>query len=179
MEVSMSEGPLQKVESVMFQINQDGETGVGLIWKGGTLYLSISELMLTDGEKWYSIPFAELEDISKEEEGVELRIEGANIRIKGENAERLMALRHLLLPLVEKKPENEELMVDVIKLYLIGIKDKEVIASLLKRTVVEIDGVIKNLEKDGYMSENRVTEKGVSLLSEEDIETLKKAGVRI
>ena len=175
----MSDAELQKVESVMFKINQSGEVGMGLLWKDGALYLSISEVMLTDGDRWYSIPFKDLKDIGTDEENIVLKIDGAEIRIKGENAERLMALRHLLLPLIDGIPAKDELMVDMIKILLIGIKEKEIIAALLKRSPEEVKKLMESAEKNGYVAEYEVTDKGKSLLSSEEVDMMRKAGVKI
>ena len=152
---------------------------MGLLWKDGSLYLSISGLMLTDGDRWYSIPFKDLKDIEADEGEILLKIDGAEIRIKGENAERLMALRHLILPLIDGVPKEDELTVDVIKMLLIGIKDRDVIGALLKKDPADIERIMENAEKNGYISGYDVTGKGKALLSPEDMEMLRKAGVKL
>ena len=176
----MSDAEIRKVESVMFQISQSEDMGIELLWKDGSLYLSISGLIITDGDRWYSIPFKELKKIESVDEGeITLKIDGASIRIKGKNAERLMALKHLILPLIDGFPRNEELMVDMIKMLLIGIKEEKIMAAIMKRGLEEIKELMKRAEDEGYISGYEVTTKGRSLLSPEDIEVLRKAGVEI
>lgn len=176
----MNEVELQKVETVTFQISQEDGAGMSLIWKDGSLYLSISTLVLTDGKEWYSIPFRELRDIAMGDEGcITLKIEGAEIKMKGKNAERLMALRHLLLPLIERRPDEKELMESLIKLMLIGINDRRIIAAILRRSVEKVKELIKEGEKRGYISGISITSKGKSLLSEEEKENMRRAGVKI
>ncbi len=176
----MADTELQKVETVMFQISHGDGVGVSLMWKDGSLYLSVSKIMITDGERWYAVPFEDLKDVSAGDEGyISLKIDGAEIKIRGESAERLMAFRHLLLPLIEKRPEDEEILEELIKMILLGIKDKRVIASLLKRDVSAIEDAMKKAEKLGYIDGGRVTEKGKSILSDEEKEIMRKAGVDV
>ncbi len=174
----MASTHLKKVETIMFQISQEDSAGMELLWKDGSLYLSLSKLMIDDGNIWYAIPFEELRDIEAGDDGgITFKIEGANLRIRGESAERLMALRHLLLPLIERKTEDGELIGELVKLLLLGIKDREIIASLLKRDVRTISALIKEAEEKGYTAGMSVTEKGKSLLSAEEKEMIEKAGV--
>ena len=176
----MSETELQKVESVAFQINSDDDVGLGLVWKDGSLYLSISKIVLTDGERWYAIPFKDLHDIKAGDEGcISLKIEGAEIKVKGENADRLMALRHLLLPLIDRKVEDGRLMEELLKILLLGIKNREVIASLLKRDLSTVDDLMESAERLGYVLGDEVTPKGKSILPDKDREMMRKAGVDI
>lgn len=171
---------LKKVETIRFQISQKDSAGMELLWKDGSLYLSLSKLLLNDGNIWYAIPFEELRDIEAEDDGkITFKIEGAELRIRGDSAEKLMALRHLLLPLIESKIEDGELMEELVKLMLLGINRKEVMASLLKRDVNTIAAVMKEAEEKGYISDMTVTEKGWGLLSTEEKEMMEKMGVQI
>ncbi len=177
----MTDTEFQKVDTIMFRISQEhDDVRMELMWRDGSIYLSISNVMITDGERWYAIPFEELRGIDVlGDDSISLRIEGAHIRVRGENAERLMALRHLLLPLIESVPEDGELLRDLIKLLLLGIKDEDIIASLLKRDRNEICRIMENADMEGYLEGSEVTVKGKSLLSEEEREIIEKAGVKI
>ncbi len=177
----MADTEFQKVDTIMFRISQEhDDVGMELMWRDGSIYLSISKVMITDGERWYAIPFEELRGIDAlDDDSINLRIEGVDIRVRGENAERLMALRHLLLPLIDNVPKDGELLRDIIKLLLLGIKDREIIASLLKRSAEEIAKIMESAEGDAYITDGEVSEKGKSLLSKEEKEMIEKAGVRI
>ncbi len=168
---------LQKVGEITFRISDAGaENGLNLVWKGGALYISLSDMMMTDGDVWYEVPFRSLEDIGNPDEGViTLVAENVSITLKGAQAERLMALRHLLLPLTERRPEDGELMRDFLKLLLVGIKDKDVISSLIKRDLKTVDELAAEAKSKGYVSDELdVTEKGKRKLPPDVMGLLKR-----
>ena len=168
---------LQKVEEITFRVSDaDAESGLNLVWKDGALYISLSDMMMTDGNVWYEVPFRSLEDIGNPDEGViTLIAENVSITLKGAQAERLMALRHLLLPLIERMPEDGELMRDFLKLLLVGIKDRNVISSLIKRDMNTVDELIDEAKSKGYISDGLdVTELGKRSLPRDVMGLLKR-----
>ncbi len=166
---------LQKVGNVSFRI-VDKNLDMGFTWKDGVLYLTLQNVMLTDGDTWYEIPIKELRDIEAEkDESISFVVENMSLNIKGKSAERLLALRHLLLPLIDGSPTGSELTESVIKLLLLGIDDLDVQASLLKREPEEIRDVISKAEKEGLIKSGIVTEKGKAFLTPEERELLEKA----
>ena len=100
----------QKYEDVEFVINQTTENfKANLIWKKGGLYLSLSGLFLTDGTVWYELPVKDLNNISiirEEPLKLKFKIPSFDVVISGDHAERLLALRHFLLPYISGKMED-------------------------------------------------------------------------
>ncbi|MGM0510332.1 MAG: hypothetical protein ACQESD_04305, partial [Thermoplasmatota archaeon] len=97
----------QKVDNVSFAIEQeDPDVRLNLVNKEGALYLSLSDLFLREDGNWYEIPIEKLQDIevlSKEPLELKFSIPSLNIKVRGEYAEKLLALRHLLLPYIQEK----------------------------------------------------------------------------
>ena len=166
---------MQKVGNVSFRI-VDKNLDMGFTWKDGVLYLTLHNVMLTDGNTWYEIPIKELRDIETgSDESISFVVEDMSLNIKGKSAERLLALRHLLLPLIDGVPEGADLTEGVIKLILLGIDDPGVMASLLKRNTEDVIITLEDAERNGFIEAGRVTEKGKEFLSPEERELLEKA----
>ncbi len=167
---------MQKVGNVTFRIVASN-VDMGFVWKDGALYLTLNNLMLTDGDIWYEIPIKDLQNIENREGTLSFEVESMSLTIKGKNAERLLALRHLLLPLIEGEGGGEELAESIVKLMLLGIKDEKIMASVLKVDEDEIRDGLKKAEENGLIHGKDVTEKGKSLLSPEEIELLEDAAM--
>ena len=165
---------MQKVGDVTFRI-VDSNMDMSFVWRDGALYLTLHNVMITDGDVWYEIPIKDLENIEADGESVSFVVESMTLTMKGRNADRLMAVRHLLLPLIEGAPPGKDLTESVIKLMLIGIKDEDVMSSVMKRDVSEVREAIESAEKEGLISGGDVTEKGKALLLPEERELLEEA----
>ncbi|UCG71037.1 MAG: hypothetical protein JSV09_08585 [Thermoplasmata archaeon] len=173
---------LYKIEDVDFSINQDldNDVNINLIWKEGELYLSLKNLVLTDKKRWYDIPLKELENVQIiSENPTKLKFELPNLEIivTGRYAERLLALRHFLLPYIQ--PKREEIMkksMDIlIKFWHLGVRNPGALASILPVTTDEIRKLITSAkEKDLIDNEGRLTEKGYERFIPEERELLRK-----
>ena len=164
---------LQKVGDISFRI-QDENMDMSFLWKDGELYLTLHTVMLTDGNIWYEIPIKDLKDIEVgDDSSVRFVVDSMSLGIKGRSAERLLALRHLLLPLIEGKT-GKDLEEGIVKLMLLDIDDLRIISSLLKRDTEEVRGAIRKAEMNGLIHNGKVTEKGMRFLPEEDMEILEK-----
>lgn len=157
---------LHKVEDVDFRINQGpvSEGNINLILKEGELYLSLENLVLTDGKRWYDLPINELENIQVvSEDPVKLRFQLSSLEvlISGKYAERLLALRHFLLPYIQ--PKREEIMKEniksLLKFWTLEIRDAQALTMLLPLTLEETNRLLihvkdqKFITKDGKLSE--------------------------
>jgi hypothetical protein len=158
---------LHKVENVDFKINQGpvSEGNINLILKEGELYLSLENLVLTDGKRWYDLPINELENIqiiSEEPVTLRFQLSSLEVLVTGKYAERLLALRHFLLPYIQ--PKREEIMKEnikyLLKFWTLGIRDAQALAMLLPLTLEETNKLIiyakdqKLITKDGKLSES-------------------------
>ncbi|HAR96921.1 MAG TPA: hypothetical protein DCR97_13330 [Deltaproteobacteria bacterium] len=159
----------QKYENVEFVINHSGDEGIklSLIWRKGGLYLSLSGLFLTDGSTWYELPVKDLENItvvSDEPLKLRLKIPSLDIMVSGQRAERLLALRHFLLPSISGEGGTDKLK-SLLRFRALGISDPELLSKLLNidsQNVEDLTGIAK--EKGLLDSDGRLTEAGDSLI---------------
>ena len=132
--------------------------------------------MISDGNVWYEIPIEKIRDMTiTEDEPPRLRINipALDIEVSGERAETLMALRHFLLPQLVVRGEKEEL-ITLVKLWGAGLHSPLLISSLMKTDERRIYHLIERAEDEGYISGESITDRGISILSEEDREFIKK-----
>ena len=166
-----------QLEEVKFAISpRDSGINIGLVWKEGGLYLAMSGIMISDGNVWYEIPIEKIRDITiTEDEPPRLRINipALDIEVSGERAETLMALRHFLLPQLVAKGGEEEL-INLVKLWGAGLHSPLLISSLMKTDERKIYHLIEKAEGEGYISGENITDRGISILSEEDREFIRK-----
>ncbi|MDO9536836.1 MAG: hypothetical protein Q7J68_00770 [Thermoplasmata archaeon] len=160
----------QKYENVEFVINHAGDDGIklSLIWRKGGLYLSLSGLFLTDGATWYELPVKDLENItvvSDEPLKLRLQIPSLDIMVSGQRAERLLALRHFLLPSISDEGGSDKLK-SLLRFRSLGIDDQELLCKLLNvepQTVDDLTGIAK--EKGLIGPDENVTTSGNKLIS--------------
>lgn len=166
-----------QLEEVKFAISpRDSGINIGLVWKEGKIYLSMSGIMISDGNIWYEIPIEKIRDMTiTEDEPPRLRINipALDIEVSGERAETLMALRHFLLPQLVAQGDEEEL-ISLVKLWGAGLHSPLLISSLMKTDEKRIYHLIEKAEDEGYISNESITDKGISILSEEDREFIRK-----
>lgn len=166
----------RKYEDVEFVIDQKADNfQANIIWKKGGLYLSLSGLFLTDGTTWYELPVRDLDNISiirEEPLKLKFKIPSFDVTISGEHAERLLALRHFLLPYISgKKHENE--MKALLKLWAIGIRDPHILRKLLGLDQEKVEELIKKARAEKILYENGdIGPNGNSMLTDEEREFL-------
>ncbi|KYK26914.1 MAG: hypothetical protein AYK23_00545 [Candidatus Proteinoplasmatales archaeon SG8-5] len=161
----------RKYENVEFVINHStDEMKLSLVWKKGGLYLSLSGLFLTDGNTWYELPVKELENItvvSDTPPKIRLKIPQLDIMISGERAEKLLALRHFLLPYISGDEPDSELKA-LLRFWGIGIKDAPILSKLLKIDEETIEKLITESKDRGYIDGNgEITPAGNRMFSDE------------
>jgi hypothetical protein len=168
----------QKYEDVQFIISQDGdgEPNLNLVWKDGSLFLSLSGLFISDGDTWYELPVKDLVNVNViNEEPLQLRfkIPALDVVVTGKRAERLLALRHFLLPYIKKEKDGSGLK-GLIKFWAVGIFDLDILARLMSADEAVVVRYIQEAKATGLISEDgRVTEKGLNLLSASERNVLK------
>ncbi|MCI0480706.1 MAG: hypothetical protein L0213_03860 [Candidatus Dadabacteria bacterium] len=147
----------QKYENVEFVINHTADNmKVSLVWKKGGLYLSLSGLFLTDGETWYELPVKELENINVIEDiplKLRFKVPSLDVVVTGKHAEKLLALRHFLLPYIEGG-KGEGAMKSLLKLWAIGIRDSGIISKLMGMDPAEVEKLIKRARGEKLLYEN-------------------------
>ncbi|MCK5024419.1 MAG: hypothetical protein KAR56_02255 [Thermoplasmata archaeon] len=165
----------KKYENVEFVINHSGDDSMklSLVWKKGGLYLSLSGLFLTDGSTWYELPVKDLETISvvnDEPLKLRLKIPSLEILVSGQRAERLLALRHFLLPSISDEGGIDKLN-SLLRFRALGICEVEVLSKLLNVNAQKIEEIISVAKEKGYISrEGEVTELGNSqIAAKEDV----------
>ena len=170
-----------KYENVEFVINHTtgSDVKMSLIWKRGGLYLSLSGLFLTDGATWYELPVKDLERISVVSDTplkLRLKIPSLDIIISGQRAERLLALRHFLLPYIAGESDVDE-SDSLLKFWAIGIKDVNVLAKLLNVDEKTIEDLVEEAKMKGYLDDgNNLTQIGGDAISDEDNILLRRSG---
>jgi len=155
----------QKYENVEFVINHSGEDSIklSLIWKKGGLYLSLSGLFLTDGSTWYELPVKDLENISivnDEPLKLRLKIPSLDIMISGKRAERLLALRHFLLPSISSEGGADKLN-SLLRFRALGIKEEEILSKLIDVDIQKIEDLTSVAKEKGFIGiDGKLTELG-------------------
>jgi hypothetical protein len=168
----------QKYEDVQFIISQDGdgEPNLNLVWKEGGLFLSLSGLFISDGDTWYELPVKDLVNVNViNEEPLQLRfkIPALDVVVTGKRAERLLALRHFLLPYIRRERDGSG-MKGLIKFWAVGISDLDILAKLMYQDASEIIQMISQAKQSSLIAEDgTVTEKGMALLSANERKVLK------
>jgi hypothetical protein len=144
-----------KYENVEFVINHSGDDGVklALVWRKGGLYLSLSGLFLTDGAIWYELPVKELENItvvSDEPLKLRLKIPSLDILVSGQRAERLLALRHFLLPSISEEGGTDKLK-SLLRFIAVGITEQELLCKLLGLEPQSVEDLRRIAVEKGYL----------------------------
>ncbi|UCE73700.1 MAG: hypothetical protein JSV56_11840, partial [Methanomassiliicoccales archaeon] len=147
------------------------------------LYLSLKNVVLTDGKRWYDLPIKDLENVQVIcEDPVKLRfsLPSLEVIVSGKYAERLLALRHFLLPYIQ--PKREELMEgnikNLIKFWSLGVRSPTALRTLLPLTSEEIHQLITSAKKNDLItSEGTLTDKAYQMFTPEERELLKNLEV--
>lgn len=172
---------LHKIEDVDFSINQGfvSDHEINLVWKEGALYLSLKNIMLTDGKRWYDIPINDLENIeviSEKPTKLRFHLAALDVIVTGKYAERLLALRHLLLPYIH--PIREEIMKDSLKILLkfwsLGVRNPQALITLLPLSVEEIRKLISSAKEENlFTTDEKLTDKAFLMFSARERELLR------
>ncbi len=161
----------QKVDDVKFEIEKEHrDLKFDILKKEGGLFLSLSNLFFKSDQKWYEIPLDKLEKIEvvqKDPPKLEFRIPSMKITVMGGYAEKLLALRHLLLPYVKHEGDEEEPLLAILKLWGLGIQNINTISDLLGLKYSEVKNYIEDAENDGLIKDGEITEKAKRVLKDD------------
>ena len=162
----------QKYENVEFIINPTTDNfQANVIWKKGGLYLSLSGLFLTDGTIWYELPVKDLDNISIiRDEPLKLRfkIPSFDVVVSGKHAERLLALRHFLLPYISGKQHENE-MKALVKLWAMGIRETKILKNLMGMDEDELKKTIEKAREEEILCENgHIGPNGNAMLTDQE-----------
>ncbi len=176
---------LHKIENVDFSINHGliSDEDINLVWKEGELYLSVRNLVLKEKNRWYDFPLKELDNIQvicENPTKLKFQLPSLEVIVSGEYAERLLALRHFLLPLIH--PKREELMKEslntLIKFWHLGVRNPVALATIMPLTAEEIRKLANRAKEDGLITpKGRLTEKGYKRFEPEERNLLRKMEV--
>lgn len=169
----------QKYEDVQFAIQQNGdrELSLNIVWRAGGLYLSLSGLFLNEGGAWYEIPIADLEKVNViNENPLQLRfsVPSLNVVVTGQRAERLLALRHFILPyLGGRKAMNG--VEALLKFWAVGVQDIDILGKLMGKREADVEELVARTREQGFISsDGQVTDKGLSILKPEERHLLER-----
>lgn len=167
-------------EQVKFSINpDDSKMKINLVWKDGGLYLSMTGIYLTDGEVWYELPLTDLKTIEVESEDplhISFKASSVNVTVSGDKAQRLLALRHFLLPYILGANEHEDIL-SLLKFMALGVNDLAVLSEILEADEIQVRLLCEKARNRGLIdSELKLTTKGRSLLDQKDLQKISGAG---
>lgn len=161
----------QKVDDIKFTIEQDQQDlEFNLVHKEGGLYLSLYNIFVKSDEKWYEIPLEKLYDIEilqKEPPKLRFELPSMKITIRGKYAEKLLALRHLLMPYITDNYERVEPLKEVIKMWGLGITDRTTVSDILKMEEEKVDEYLKEAKDKDLIEGDNLTEEGKKFLNGE------------
>lgn len=176
---------LYKIEDVDFSINHGfvSEGSINLILKEGELFLSLKNIVLKDNKRWYDLPIKELENIEVIcENPTKLKFQSPSVEVivSGKYAERLLALRHFLMPIIHpiRKEKMKDSFKNLLKFWSLGVRDPSAFATLLQLTAEETRKLIALLEEQNMINKDgKLTEKAYDVFSPNERELLKNLEV--
>ncbi|MGM0509696.1 MAG: hypothetical protein ACQESD_01020, partial [Thermoplasmatota archaeon] len=114
------------------------------------------------------------EVLSKDPLELKFSIPSLNIKVRGEYAEKLLALRHLLLPYIQEKILEEDPFLSTLKIWGMGIHKKEAIGDLLSIDPETVNDHINKAKEEGYIEDGKLTEKARDVLNSKNGKNLEK-----
>ena len=99
-----------------------------------------------------------------------LKIPELDIMISGERAEKLLALRHFLLPYISsERQESDSDIKSLLRFWGIGIKDAVILSKLLKTDVTRINELIEEAKSKAFIDQNgNISPTGNNIFSDEE-----------
>ncbi len=92
----------KEVGRVEYVIDMDSKPDkIKFMWKKGTMYLTIGDVILNSEHKWYELPADTIEDILIDDAGVlTIHFKAGSLKVVSKDVNSLKVLRHFLLPYV-------------------------------------------------------------------------------
>ena len=131
-----------------------------------TLYMSLTDIYLFDGEKYLLIPFSSIKNVnilSYSPIKIELEIHNMKFLLEDKEAVEILALAHLLSVFTHKK--KLDTMKLIVLFHIFGMKSVPLLSRTLGVPINEVEATLKKLVRDGYISnDGNVTLNGILLL---------------
>jgi hypothetical protein len=177
---------VHKIDTVDFTINQtsSAQSDFNLVWKEGDLYLSLTNIILSDGNKWYELPIKDLKSVHIIDEKpvkIQFRLPSVDIIVTGKYAVRLLALKHFLMPYItpQKESEAHDNLKNLIKFWSLDIQDISQLSKLLSLSPEDTKKLIETArEKDLITPKGDLTPQAYDLFSSEEKKMLKDLEVK-
>jgi hypothetical protein len=177
---------VHKVDNVDFTINQTSsyQPDFNLVWREGDLYISLTNIILSDGNKWYELPIKELTSVHVIDEKpikIQFKLPSVDIIVTGKYAERLLALKHFLMPFIHsnKEYETHDSLKNLIKFWSLDIKDVDQLSKLLQLSVSDTEKLIGTAKEKKLISEKgELTPQAHKLFSSEEKKMLNDLEVK-
>lgn len=166
---NLSDMKAQKIDNIRFTIDQGyPDLNVDIRSRKGELYLSLSNILFKEGATYYEIPINKLQFIkvlNKDPLEIEFTVPSIRIKVLGANAERLLALRHLLLPYLEGKDADVEPLPNIINLWSLGIRKNRAISDLLRIPMENVVTLVEKAKTEMLIDDDGLTEEGICFLA--------------
>jgi|GEM_PF-5989613 hypothetical protein len=167
----------KKYADVEYKLSQKiDHCKIELLWHEGGLYFSLSEIMISHGEQYFVIPIREIERLSViNEKPVKIVLDfgGMELIFTGEAGHKLLALRHLLLPYINRNKEEKDKMKMLLLYWAMGIRGLSALSTSMGMSLEECDMLIAEAKDKRYINtKGELSQEGAALFSEEEKEKL-------
>ena len=169
---------VHKIDDVKFSL--DGSEELQNLDRQGELHISVKGVIIREGESLFEVPFGSLKSVMVARKNpLRLRL-GSDLfilELEGTRAERIWALRALILPLINggntPKPGLKTLLV----LLCTRVKDRKLLANIMGLDKSGLEELFIDARLRGYLTEeNKVTEEAMELFSDNEQQMVRTLG---
>ncbi len=93
---------MKEIGRVEFVVDMDTRADkIKFMWKKGTMYLAIGDVIINSEHKWYELPADTIDDLTIDDAGVlTIEFKTGSLKVVSKDINSLKVLRHFLLPYV-------------------------------------------------------------------------------
>jgi len=172
---------VHKIDDVKFSV-AEGDNQMHPLDRLGELHIAETGIVIREGESIYRISFPSLrsvEVVSNEPLRLRLTSKGFQLEMEGCRAERLWALRSLILPIIngdeKPKPGTKTLLI----LLGAGVKGVPHLASIMGLDENEVQAMLDDFNSEGIITDSMdMTQQALSLFTPSEKDFLVKLGVK-
>ena len=158
---------VHKIDDVKFSLEKG--SGEHVLDRMGELHLSVDGVIIHEGESFFELPFGSLRSlVVSRTKPLRLRFasEKFNLELEGTRAERLWALRALILPTINGGDVPKPGLKTMLVLRCTGVKDMDLIGRIMGLTEISMEELKTDARLRGYLTnEDVVTGDGMLLFS--------------
>ena len=158
---------VHKIDDVKFSLEKG--SGDHVLSRTGELHLSVEGVIIREGESLFELPFGSLRSlVVSRTKPLRLRFasEKFNLELEGTRAERLWALRALILPTINGGNVPKPGLKTMLVLRCTGVKDMGLIGRIMGLDERLMEELMVDARLQGYLNnEDVVTEEGMLLFS--------------